>query len=153
MTPSRTQEREIALKILYMYEITGNQPGSEGIDKHAIPETEIPAFAHELVGGVFSNLGVIDEKISHASQNWKLYRMSIIDRNILRIACYEILYRPEIPGNVTINEAVNLAKKFGGENSGAFINGVLDHIAHEAGKLIEKEKDENQFLTDTTRKI
>ncbi len=149
MRSKRSESRAEALKVLYMSEIKGDQKMSvEGI-----MDEELSPFAREIIEGVRSNLKEIDEKIEFSSANWKLSRMSVIDRNILRIACYEILFRPEIPGNVTINEAVELAKKFGGDDSYAFINGILDHIAHQAGKLTKKEKDENQFHRETAGKI
>ncbi len=134
MTSRRSGARIEALKALYMSEITGEY------DKK-----EMSPFACEIVDGIRLHLNEIDEKIESFSENWKLFRMPIIDRCILRIACYEILYCPEIPGSVTINEAVELAKKFGGEDSGAFINGVLDRIAHETGKLPSRDDDEVQF--------
>ncbi len=142
MTPGRRNARAEALKALYMSEITGEYV-----------KDEISPFAREIVEGVRSHLKEIDQKIESSSENWKLLRMSIIDRCILRLACYEILYCPEIPGSVTINEAVELAKKFGGEDSGAFINGILDHIAHETGKLPSRDDNEVQFHRETARKI
>jgi N utilization substance protein B len=152
MRVTRSDSRAEALKILYMSEITEEEVKYERAAEKVL-DGEISSFAREIIEGVQSNLKEIDEKIKLSSANWKLFRMSIIDRNILRIACYEILFRPEIPGNVTINEAVELAKKFGGEDSGAFINGILDHIAREAGKIPGKEGNENQFHRETARKI
>lgn len=152
MTSTRSGSRVEALKVLYMSEITGEHVKQEMTAKEVL-DGEISPFAREIIEGVQSNLREIDEKIELSSANWKLFRMSIVDRSILRIACYEILFRPEIPGNVTINEAVELAKKFGGEDSGAFINGILDHIAHQIGKLSKKESDENQFHRETAGKI
>lgn len=149
MSSKRSESRVEALKVLYMSEIRGDQE----INLEGVMDGELSPFAREIIEGVRSNLKEIDEKIELSSANWKLFRMSIVDRSILRIACYEILFRPEIPGNVTINEAVELAKKFGGEDSYAFINGILDNIAHQAGKLTKKDSDENQFHRETAGKI
>jgi len=87
-------------------------------------------FADELVRGVQSERGQIDAIIQQSSTHWKLERMARVDRNILRLAVYEILRRADIPVRVTLNEAVELGKKFGSEESSAFVNGVLDRIAH-----------------------
>lgn len=151
MIRGRTSARSQALKILYMSEIRSEEANGT-FDPGSFLNEDLKDFAKEIVEGVVANLKEIDEKIEKASENWKLYRMSIIDRNILRIGCYEILYCPAIQGSVTINEAVNLAKKFGGSESGAFVNGVLDRIARESGKIVPKNGNEDQFSADITRK-
>jgi N utilization substance protein B len=86
-------------------------------------------FAEDIVRGVTENHDLIDRRISEKSKNWALSRMARVDLNILRIATYELLLRDDIPKNVTINEAIEVAKKFGTEDSPAFINGILDEIA------------------------
>jgi N utilization substance protein B len=86
------------------------------------------AFAEELVNGVHRHLGEIDVLIKRFSENWRLERMSAVDRNIIRLAAFELLYRPDIPAKVSLNEAVDLGKKFGSEESGSFVNGILDRI-------------------------
>ncbi len=83
-------------------------------------------FCRELVEGVRENLSVIDALLSTASNRWHIERMSIVDRNILRLAVYEIAYVPDIPNNVSVNEGIELAKLFGAEDSATFVNGVLD---------------------------
>ena len=87
-------------------------------------------FADELVRGVQSERPQIDALIQTSSTHWKLERMARVDRNILRLAVYEILRRADVPVRVTLNEAVELGKKYGSEESSAFVNGVLDRIAH-----------------------
>jgi N utilization substance protein B len=99
----------------------------------SVPE-EVRDFSDELVRGVYARLEEIDDMLSRYSENWTIDRMTGVDRNILRMAIYELLYRPEIPKNVTINEAVEIGKKFGSEDSGAFVNGILDRIARDTGK-------------------
>jgi len=86
-------------------------------------------FAEELVKGVTENRATIDELLTTKSKNWSLVRMARVDLSILRIAIFELLYRSDIPRNVTINEAIEVAKKFGTEDSPSFINGILDEIA------------------------
>lgn len=91
-------------------------------------------FASLLCRGVFENLDAIDSTLNGCSENWKVSRMSIIDRNILRLSVYEMVFLSDIPVPVTINEAIEVAKEFGSETSAAFVNGILDKI----GKGMEK---------------
>lgn len=94
-------------------------------------------FAHTLVMGTLYHLDIIDGLIVRQTPDWDLKRMGSVERNILRIAVYEMMYEPEIPINVSINEAIELAKTFGSEESSAFVNGVLDQI----GKSVEDKDD------------
>jgi len=89
---------------------------------------DVKPFSEELVLGVCGHLRELDSLIGKASKNWRLERIAKVDRSILRLAVYELLYRDDIPPKVSINEAVDLGKKFGTEESGAFINGILDKI-------------------------
>ena len=86
-------------------------------------------MAEELVRGVAANRRSIDDAIEGASANWRLDRMAKVDRNVLRLAVYELRHRTDVPVKVVINEAIELAKKYGAEGSGAFVNGVLDQLA------------------------
>lgn len=88
------------------------------------------AFSRQLVMGVWEQKEKLDELISNASKHWRLQRMSVVDRNVLRIAVYEVLFLKDIPPKVSIDEAVELGKKFGTDESGAFINGILDSVYH-----------------------
>lgn len=126
----RTQSREFALVILYQKEITGFEIQAV-VDAFWVAEkvdAEIKQFAERLVFGVYQNLDTIDAKVSFYATNWQLKRMAVIDRNILRLGLYELLYADDIPPKVTINEAVELAKKFGDVESSKFVNGILDKI-------------------------
>ena len=127
----RTKSRECALVILYQSEISKRPAlaASENYwsDKEQIDDT-VKVFADRLVKGIEENLDKIDEKISHYATNWQIKRMAAIDRNILRIGVYELLFAPDIPPKVSINEAVELAKKFGDLESSKFVNGILDKI-------------------------
>ena len=87
------------------------------------------AFSDELVRGVLEHREAIDATISEKSKNWAISRMAKVDLSILRLAVYELLYRDDIPKNVTINEAIEVAKKFGTEDSPSFVNGILDEVA------------------------
>jgi N utilization substance protein B len=97
-------------------------------------DSGIKQFTLELINGVQEHRETIDHKIAQYAKNWELKRMAVVDRNILRQACYELLFRPDIPPKVSINEAINLAKRFSGEEAGKFVNGILDRIRVDIGK-------------------
>ena len=129
----RTQSRECALQILYQNEM--NPSGLEEViaaywEQHPDYTDDVREFAVSLVRGTLDRVKELDEIIVRATENWELSRMAVIDRNILRFATYELLFMEDIPPKVTINEAVNIAKKFSQEESGKFVNGVLDKINH-----------------------
>lgn len=108
-------------------------------------EKDHPAFAEALGSGIFRHLKFIDAQISAASTHWSVARMSRIDRNILRLATYEIAFEEGIPVNVSINEAIELAKKYGSDDSAIFVNGVLDKVAQVIAKhpeLVKMELDQ-----------
>jgi len=130
---SRTKARECALQALYQLDLSGGDPRDavRGVLAHFEEADEATErFADELVRGVQSERPQIDALIQTSSTHWKLERMARVDRNILRLALYEILRRADVPVRVTLNEAVELGKKYGSEESSAFVNGVLDRIAH-----------------------
>ncbi|MFH1655138.1 MAG: transcription antitermination factor NusB [Candidatus Omnitrophota bacterium] len=127
----RTRARECALKILYEIDVTGNSHIESLENFWQFQETNdsnIINFTTSLVGGAVKNMNRIDKEISNFATNWQLKRMAVIDRNILRLATYELLFVEDIPPKVSINEAVELAKKFGDVESSRFVNGVLDKI-------------------------
>ena len=126
----RRRARELAVQVLFHLEFNPSDPG-ESFDllcRSFSPPKEIRAFSKELVLGVWENKGNLDTLIRQASRNWRIERMSRVDRNILRVAVFEVLYVGDIPPKVSIDEAVELGKKYGTDDSGAFVNGVLDHI-------------------------
>ncbi|MGD2279400.1 MAG: transcription antitermination factor NusB [Candidatus Omnitrophota bacterium] len=127
----RTLSREIALKILYAWDISG-EPVEEAHRKfweNSKPEKDnIKEFSDFLVFGVKDNKNKIDEMIAQHATNWRIERMATIDRNVLRIASFELLFASEIPPKVAINEAIEMAKKYGDKDSGKFVNGILDNI-------------------------
>ncbi|MFH1359821.1 MAG: transcription antitermination factor NusB [Candidatus Omnitrophota bacterium] len=127
----RTQSREWALKVLYQSDITRDPISTVSetvLTKENIRLEEIADYAKNLVLGVEAKSKEIDQKLSVYATNWELKRMAIIDRNILRLGIFELLFTQDIPPKVAINEAIELAKKYGDLDSSKFINGVLDKI-------------------------
>jgi len=133
----RRRSREHALKILYMSDIRGENP-IDLIDEYWTmnenEEQDVKNFAEKIVKGVFENKENIDKKISSTIVNWDFNRLGVIDRNILRIGTYELLFEETIPAAVSINEAIETAKKYGTEDSPKFINGVLHKIKNNIKK-------------------
>ena len=129
----RTRAREFALQVLYQIDITSDNADA-ALDNfwqsHEDEEIEkdLKQFTSELVKGVRDNLETIDEKISKYAANWHLKRMAVVDRNILRLGACELITRQDIPPKVSINEAVELAKKYSGIEAGTFVNAILDKI-------------------------
>ena len=127
----RTLSREVALKILYASEIA-KEPVEECFRKFwENDETEdeaVKEFSGFLVFGVKANREALDQMIIKYADNWKIERMAATDRNIMRIASFELLYTLEVPPKVAINEAIEIAKKYGNKDSGKFVNGILDKI-------------------------
>lgn len=129
----RRRARHQALHILYQKEITG-EPVAAIIGRgsyNAEEDGEPVEFALELVKGVEAHQGSIDSLIEGISENWALSRMPLVDRNILRLAVYEMFFADSIPPSVSINEAVEMAKLYGGEDSSKFVNGVLGRVAEQ----------------------
>ncbi|MFH0840260.1 MAG: transcription antitermination factor NusB [Candidatus Omnitrophota bacterium] len=134
----RTKAREYALKVLYQIEMTkdGYADALKSFwERESEKEDSIGEFAGQLVKGVVENMKEIDATITKYATNWQIDRMAVVDRNILRIAAFEILHLDDIPPKVSINEAVDIAKKYGDKDSGKFVNGVLDKI----NKMKEKK--------------
>lgn len=135
-TGSRRKGREAALQVLYQIDLSGEAPDQAVAFyfDYLTDSGEAREFATQLVQGSCEHRDAIDAKIREVSRHWRLERMARVDRNILRLATYELLYLPDVPRRVTLNEAVELAKRFGDEDSPAFVNGVLDRIASETAK-------------------
>ena len=128
----RTRARELALQALYQLDLQGESFADAVGDfvRDEEPDKETAEFAIELVRGVVVEQEAIDEAIRAVAQNWDLERMAVVDRNVLRMATHELMHRDEIPPKVSINEAIELGKRFSTKNSGAFINGILDRIKY-----------------------
>jgi transcription antitermination protein NusB len=129
-TGTRRQGRRLALQVLYEYD-TARHDVEAVLQRHAEIRRLEPAavdFARDLVHGVLAHLDEIDAEIQSAAQEWPLSQMARIDKNVLRLAIYEILFNNAVPAKAAINEAVELAKAFGGDTSSRFVNGVLGTI-------------------------
>lgn len=143
----RRKGREMALEILYQLDLGGAEArealaGYDPVERHAAAAEESDdeepvdaeelraafAYARELVEGTLARRGEIDELIVSQAENWRLERMPAVDRNVLRLAVYELLAEPEVPKVVVLDEAIELSKAYGSEQSGAFVNGLLDGL-------------------------
>jgi len=136
----RRKAREHALQILFQLDIKKEKPSAAVLKRFWAEfqqDEEVKAFAEEIIKGTFKHVDKINKLIEECAQNWSIDRMAVVDRNVLRMAIYEILYRMDIPTSVTINEAIEIAKKFGTDESGSFVNGILDRVARLTGKLEE----------------
>ena len=133
---ARTTAREAALQMLFAIEATSGDVDQAISDfwRELPGDAEGREYADALVRGVRDGAEKLDERIRAASQNWRLERMARIDRNALRLGTYELLTRSDVPRVVILDEAVELAKCFGGEESSKFVNGVLDRIADDLGR-------------------
>jgi N utilization substance protein B len=143
---SRRRAREYALQALFQCDLAeievpegvrrfwAAQVSDDGTLVERPVESDEAEFTERLLSGVSDNHEAIEERIEAVSTNWRVARMPGVDRNILRLAAFELLFCTDIPANVTINEAIELAKRFGGAESSGFVNGILDRIAHEAGR-------------------
>ncbi len=140
---TRHRAREIALQILYRYDVSAQAGGMDaprdtkliedlnGHFEHFQTPENIRSFTAELVSGTLRDRAALDEMLEKHAANWRVSRMGLIDRNLLRMATYEMLHFPDIPATVTIDEAIELSKQFGTQESPSFINGILDAIKTE----------------------
>ena len=136
---TRRRGRESALQVLYQIDVT-QRSAEEALFlfwNNFTFDEESRSFCESLVRGVTKHYDDINALVERYAEHWKMSRMTWIDRNILRMAVYELLYCQDVPPKVTINEAVDLGKKFGSEDSGAFINGILDRITQDLNRLAE----------------
>lgn len=131
----RRQAREIAFRAAYQADVTGDpidrclEEILEDLEEAADPETK--EFASSLVSTLALHQLEIDTVVSRIAKNWSLSRMAATDRSVIRLAAAELLYHAEVPVRVTLDEAIEIAKKYGMETSGAFVNGILDRLAHD----------------------
>lgn len=139
----RTRAREIALQLLFQADLRGE--GYEGelgekladlARKEANDDAEVAPFAERLVTGTLEHRAMIDERLKSVTRNWDLKRMAAVDRNVLRMSIFELMFCADVPPKVAINEAIELGKKYSTANSGGFINGILDRVRID----LEKER-------------
>jgi N utilization substance protein B len=126
----RSRARDVALQYLYQVDITSDHSEKvvEDFLAHFVDDENVKPYARDLINGVFTNLQHLDGLIDQAAKNWRVSRMTMTDRNILRISAYELTCRSDIPFKVAINEGVELAKRFGSPKCPSFVNGVLDRV-------------------------
>jgi transcription antitermination protein NusB len=139
---SRHLSRERALQILFQYDIHG-KPGVwlDEFWNECKADDDAKAFAERLVEGVLAHKKDLDSLIGKYATNWKISRMQIVDRNILRLGAYELLWLDEVPAKVTVNEAIELARDFGDDEAAKFVNGILDKILATEAKLDSKKRE------------
>ena len=132
----RRKSRELAMQALFYMDSEGmnSEEMIELFCNNFNPSENVRSFFNIIIEGVVQHKDEIDLLISQNSRNWKLSRMPSVDRNVLRIAVFELLYCEDIPAKVTINEAIDIGKKFGTKDSGSFINGILDSVNLNMGK-------------------
>jgi N utilization substance protein B len=128
--PRRRDARRLAVEVLYQAEL-GRRPALEILEERRSLGARVSGFAEDLVRGVTEHLGDLDRLIGAHAEGWTVSRMAAVDRTVLRVACYEMLFRQDVPVGVAIDEAVQAAKELSTEASGRFINGVLGRIARE----------------------
>ncbi len=135
----RRQARVYALQILFQWDIhdgTGDWLKEFWAEREASPE--LRAFTDQLVDGVLKHHAEIDRLIGTSATNWAVHRMPVVDRNILRVGLYELLWVPDVPAKVTVNEALELAKVFADDEARGFVNGILDRVLKEDARLEQK---------------
>ncbi len=145
----RSRGREVALQVLYQIEQNPGMPVTEihqFINRRTLGEQKLAEFTSALIAGVRENQARIGAMIQEVAENWRLDRMAAIDRNILRLGAYEVLFCPDVPPKVAINEALDLAKRYSTSQSSRFVNGILDrvlqlHVAPQADAEIVSESD------------
>lgn len=140
----RHRARQMALEILYQIEVGGTNADEVLALRQWERRQPIPDFAFRIVKGVSDNKADIDKFIVQSTENWKLERLSVIDKNLIRMAIYEMTNEKDIPFSVSINESVELAKKFGTADSSKFVNGVLGKIAQDLRDKMKTIKKNDQ---------
>ncbi len=126
----RSRAREVALQLLFQRDLNKriDRPTLERFVRDRLRDETLMAFCLGLYDGVVRTQGDIDPRLSAAAENWRLVRMAAVDRNVLRLGAYELLHTPDTPPNVALDEAIELARRYGSADSPAFVNGVLDRL-------------------------
>ena len=127
---NRSRAREVALQLLFQRD---HNPGVDRVDierfvQDRLADPNLQSFCRDLYDGVVGHAQEIDDRLTQAAENWRLPRMAGVDRNVLRLGAFELLFSSETPGGVALNEAIELARRFGSADSPGFVNGVLDQI-------------------------
>lgn len=126
----RSRAREIALQLLFQRDHNASLDGAavEGFIHDRLRDESLQCFCRQLFEGVVGHAEEIDRRLAEAAENWRLPRMATVDRNVLRLGAYELLFEPQTPAGVAIDEAIELARRFGSAESPAFVNGILDRV-------------------------
>ena len=127
----RRRAREYALQILFQLDVTNSELSNDVMRdfwENITEDDDVKEFTDDIVTGTRKNIEEIDSVLNSTAENWSIDRMAVVDRNVLRAATYELLYRPDIPPSVIINEAIEISKKYSTGDSASFINGILDKI-------------------------
>lgn len=126
----RSRAREVALQLLFQRDLNKriDRAALERFVRDRLREESLVSFCLALYEGVIAHQSDIDRRLSEAAENWRLSRMAVVDRNVLRLGAYELLFSPETPPNVALDEAITLARRYGSADSSAFVNGVLDRL-------------------------
>jgi N utilization substance protein B len=134
MITRRSRAREVALQLLYQHDQNARSPRSaiETFARQRLKDPAVVPFCLALYDGVVNQTAEIDRRIGAAAENWKVSRMAVVDRNALRLGAYELLFTPETPAGVVLDEAIELARRYGSADSPAFVNGVLDKLRQAA---------------------
>ena len=136
----RRQSRELTLKFLYLYDVNkGNLDDQKRMFWDWVGKPPAKEFTFQLIESTLQNLEEIDQMIKKFSDNWEVDRMGAIDRNILRMASCELMFHKNVPGKVSIDEAVEIAKKYGGNQSPEFVNGILDRVNFHVSTSVAQE--------------
>lgn len=126
----RSRAREVALQLLYQHDLNPHTPRDviEQFVRDRLRDDTLVPFTLRLYDGVLAHAQDIDRQLGDAAENWRLPRMAVVDRNVLRLGAFELLHTPETPAGVALDEAIELARRYGSADSPAFINGVLDRL-------------------------
>jgi transcription antitermination protein NusB len=136
----RRQSRELTLKFLYLYDLNkGDLDEQKRMFWDWVGKDQAKDFTFQLIDSTLNNLDKVDEVINKFSDNWDIERMGTIDRNILRLASCELMFHKNVPGKVAIDEAVEIAKKYGGKQSSDFVNGILDRVNSHISSSLAQE--------------
>jgi N utilization substance protein B len=132
----RSRAREVALQALFQRDHNPRVERSaiEQFVRDRLREPDLQAFCLQLLDGVLAHLADIDQRLTDAAENWRLSRMATVDRNVLRLGVFELLFAADTPANVALDEAIELARRFGSADSPSFVNGVLDKIVSQKEK-------------------
>lgn len=137
----RSRAREIALQALYQRDQNKSMSQDDALAflNRRLAEPELQDLGKLLYLGTIKHLTEIDERLARVADNWSVERMAIVDRNVLRLGIFELYHGPEMPFKIVLDEAIELAKRYGSEESPGFVNGILDKVASEKNKTVEAE--------------